>query len=86
LIDVGEVGKDNAGMLAKFYTSNKNFVTNKPYDPAFYERSIEMLKTPGCLKKNNIGIHFGMNHSAKQRKVFIRMIDTFEHSGSKNLY
>lgn len=44
LIDVSELGKENAGMLAKFYTSNKNFVTNKPYEPSFYERSIQIAE------------------------------------------
>ncbi|MBX2916960.1 MAG: carboxypeptidase-like regulatory domain-containing protein [Cyclobacteriaceae bacterium] len=44
LIDVEQVGKSNPGMLAKFYTSNKNIVTNQPRDPVFYERSIEMAE------------------------------------------
>ena len=42
LIDVGELTKASAGMLAKFYTSNKNIVVNKPYDLAFYERPIQI--------------------------------------------
>jgi hypothetical protein len=42
LVDVGEFTKASAGMLAKFYTSNKNIVVNKPYDPAFYERPIQI--------------------------------------------
>lgn len=42
LIDVSEITKASAGMLAKFYTSNKNIVVNKPYDVAFYERPIQI--------------------------------------------
>ena len=42
LIDVGEITKASAGMLAKFYTSNKNIVVNKPYDLSFYERPIQV--------------------------------------------
>ncbi|MEJ0030362.1 MAG: DUF5686 family protein [Bacteroidota bacterium] len=42
LIDVGEITKASAGMLAKFYTSNKNMVVNKPYDLTFYERPIQI--------------------------------------------
>lgn len=42
LIDVSEITKSSAGMLAKFYTSNKNIVVNKPYDLAFYERPIQV--------------------------------------------
>ena len=41
LIDVSELTSTSAGMLAKFYTSNKNFVVGKPYPPKFYERAIE---------------------------------------------
>lgn len=40
LIDVSEISKNSAGMLAKFYTSNKNFVVNKPYPTKFYEKPI----------------------------------------------
>ena len=42
LIDVGEITKASAGMLAKFYTSNKNIVVNKPYEVGFYERPIQV--------------------------------------------
>lgn len=40
LVDVGEITDNMAGLLAKFYSSNKNFVVNKPYDQSFYERPI----------------------------------------------
>ena len=36
LIDIGEVNDQWAGMLAKFYTSNKNIVVNQPRDVKFY--------------------------------------------------
>ncbi|MCE2731963.1 MAG: DUF5686 family protein [Chryseotalea sp.] len=42
LVDVSELSNNSAGMLAKFYTSNKNFVINKPYPTKFYERPIVM--------------------------------------------
>ena len=41
LIDVSQIRKNSAGMLAKFYTSNKNIVVNKPREPKFYEKPIE---------------------------------------------
>lgn len=41
LIDVSQIRKNSAGMLAKFYTSNKNIVVNQPHEPKFYERPIE---------------------------------------------
>ncbi len=44
LVDVSEVTNFSAGMLAKFYTSNRNIVVNKPYEPSFYEREIVMAE------------------------------------------
>ncbi|MBW8050166.1 MAG: carboxypeptidase-like regulatory domain-containing protein [Cytophagales bacterium] len=40
LIDIAEVKDDWAGMLAKFYTSNRNFKVNEPKDIKFYEDKI----------------------------------------------
>jgi hypothetical protein len=40
LIDIGEVRDDWAGMLAKFYVSNQNFVPNQPKPLTFYEQRI----------------------------------------------
>lgn len=44
LVDVGEMTSNSAGMLAKFYTSNKNFVINKPHEPSFYSQPIIMAE------------------------------------------
>ncbi|CAN5307232.1 DUF5686 family protein [soil metagenome] len=40
LADIGELSKNSAGLLAKFYTSNKNFVVNKPHNALFYDKPI----------------------------------------------
>jgi hypothetical protein len=40
LIDIGEIQDQWAGLLAKFYTSNKNIVVNKPRELKFYENPI----------------------------------------------
>lgn len=40
LIDIAEPTKNSAGMLAKFYTSNKGIVVNQPKDPIFYDHPI----------------------------------------------
>jgi hypothetical protein len=42
LVDVAEVTNASAGMLAKFYTSNDNFVVNKERDVKFYEIGLEL--------------------------------------------
>ena len=41
MIDVGELTRNSAGMLAKFYTSNENIITGRPRPPKFYEMAIE---------------------------------------------
>ena len=40
LLDVSELSNNTAGLLAKFYISNKDIVTNQPRDPSFFARAI----------------------------------------------
>ena len=40
LLDIGEITENMAGVLAKFYTSNKNIEVNKVQDTKFYEKPI----------------------------------------------
>jgi len=75
LIDVEQVGKSNPGMLAKFYTSNKNIVTNKPRDPAFYERSIELAEDARLEEDKNWDSLRHEPLSETERNVY-KMIDT----------
>ncbi len=42
LVDVSQPGENVAGLLAKFYISNKDFVINKPRDESFYRLPVEM--------------------------------------------
>lgn len=42
LLDIGEITDGMAGVLAKFYTSNKDVVVNQPKDLKFYVRPIEV--------------------------------------------
>ena len=44
LVDVAEINNASAGMLAKFYTSNDNFVVNKERDVKFYEIGLELAE------------------------------------------
>ena len=39
---MAEVSNNTAGMLAKFYTSNRDFLVNQPKEPAFYDTPIEV--------------------------------------------
>ncbi|WP_229599524.1 DUF5686 and carboxypeptidase-like regulatory domain-containing protein [Runella rosea] len=42
LIDVAELTDSTAGMLVKFYTSNRNVTVNKPRPPKFYDYPLEL--------------------------------------------
>lgn len=44
LIDIGEITDNMAGVLAKFYTSNKNIEVNLPQPQKFYARPIEVAE------------------------------------------
>ncbi|HEY3404794.1 MAG TPA: DUF5686 family protein [Ohtaekwangia sp.] len=79
LIDVGELTNTSAGMLAKFYTSNKNFVVNKPRDPVFYKHPIVMAED---ARLNEDEDHWDtLRHeplSESERNVY-KMIDTLQN-------
>jgi len=42
IIDIAEIGDSTAGMIAKFYTSNKNFIVQSPKENKFYDDPIEI--------------------------------------------
>ncbi len=67
-------------MLAKFYTSNKNFVVDKPYDPSFYERPIQ-LDERARLNQNDETVWDTLRHESlteTERNVY-KMIDTLRN-------
>ncbi len=79
LIDVSELTKNSAGMLAKFYTSNKNIIVNQPRDPAFYQREIVMEEDARQHQEEEYWDT--LRHeplSATERNVY-RMIDTLQN-------
>lgn len=78
LIDIGEVRDDWAGMLAKFYVSNKNFVANKPKPAAFYEERVKVADD--ALKPVEKGFWQDNRHdtlSASEMQIY-QMIDTLK--------
>ncbi len=80
LIDVSELNSNSAGMLAKFYTSNKNFLVNKPYDLSFYERPI-LLDERARINQNDENVWDTLRHEAlseTERNVY-KMIDTLRN-------
>lgn len=78
LIDVEQLSKNSPGMLAKFYTSNKNIVTNQPRNPAFYERAIEMAEDARLSEDKNWDSLRHEPLSETERNVY-KMIDTLRN-------
>jgi len=79
LIDISELTKMSAGMLAKFYTSNKNVVVNKPYDPSFYERPIVMAEDAREYEDEAYWDTLRHEPLSETEKSVYRMIDTLQN-------
>ena len=79
LIDIGEISKNSAGMLAKFYTSNKNFVVNKPYDLTFYERPIELAEDARMYEEEKYWDTLRHEPLSEVEKNVYKMIDTLRN-------
>jgi len=79
LIDVGEITDKMAGMLAKFYTSNKNIEVNNPQSLKFYNRPIEISES---FKLNNTEDYWDEHRheplSPTEMSVY-QMIDTLKN-------
>jgi hypothetical protein len=79
LIDVGELTKNSAGMLAKFYTSNKNIVVNKPYEPRFYERPILIAEDARLYEDDRYWDTLRHEPLSETEKNVYKMIDTLKN-------
>ena len=78
LIDISELTKFSAGMLAKFYTSNKNTVVNKPYEPSFYERPIVMAEDARQFEDEEYWDTLRHEPLSETEKSVYKMIDTLQ--------
>lgn len=78
LVDVGELTKNSAGMLAKFYTSNKNFVINKPYEPSFYQQPIIMAEDARMNEQDEFWDSLRHEPLTETEKNVYKMIDTLQ--------
>jgi hypothetical protein len=78
LIDISELTKFSAGMLAKFYTSNKNIVVNKPYEPSFYQHPIVMAEDARQYEDEVYWDTLRHEPLSDTEKSVYRMIDTLQ--------
>lgn len=78
LIDIGEVKDDWAGLLAKFYVSNRNFVVNQPKENKFFQQAMvvdEQALIPGSDAFWNRHRHDPLTETEKN---VYHMIDTLK--------
>jgi hypothetical protein len=79
LIDIGEIKDNMAGLLAKFYTSNKNFIVNKPYEPSFYSQQILIAEDARRREDENYWDNMRHEPLTNTEKNVYRMIDTLQN-------
>lgn len=79
LIDISELTKYSAGMLAKFYTSNKKIVVNKPYEPTYYSRPIVMAEDARQYEQEEYWDTLRHEPLSETEKSVYRMIDTLQN-------
>ena len=75
LVDVSQPTKNSAGMLAKFYTSNRDFLVNRPRPLEFFDLPVEMAED---VKQYDEKYWEGVRHdplTSTERNIF-KMIDT----------
>ncbi|MBS1558833.1 MAG: carboxypeptidase-like regulatory domain-containing protein [Bacteroidetes bacterium] len=79
LINVSELSKNSAGLLAKFYSSNKNPVINQPHENSFYDKRVNVAED--AAQDQNEKLWDSLRHeplSASEKNVY-RMIDTLKN-------
>jgi hypothetical protein len=78
LLDIAEVNNEWAGMLAKFYNSNKNFKVNSPYNLKFYENPLELSEQALIEEKGYWEEHRHDSLTQTEKNVYI-MIDSLRN-------
>jgi hypothetical protein len=79
LLDVSELSNNTAGLLAKFYVSNKDIIINKPRDPEFYVRAIVTDEKAYLNKEENYWDALRHEPLSETEKSVNRMIDTLRN-------
>lgn len=79
LIDVGQVTKNSIGMLAKFYTSNRNFIINQPKQPSFYSQAIQVEEDATLNKDEQYWDTLRHEPLTSTEKNVCKMIDTLKN-------
>lgn len=76
LVDIGEVNDKWAGVLAKFYTSNRNVVVNQPREAKFYQKGITLQEDFSMHQEDAYWDSLRHDPLSETEKSVYRMIDT----------
>lgn len=79
LIDIGELTPNSAGMIAKFYTSNRNFIIGQPKPVSFYERNIEVTEDARNYEEEKYWDTLRHESLSSVEKNVYKMIDTLKN-------
>lgn len=79
LINISELSKQSVGLLAKFYTSNKNFVINKPHEQSFYERRINVAEDAQVFGEEKYWDTLRHEPLSSTERSVYQMIDTLKN-------
>ena len=79
LLDVSELTPNTAGLLAKFYVSNKNIIVNQPRDPSFFARAIVTEEGAYLNKEEDYWDSLRHEPLSETEKSVNRMIDTLRN-------
>ncbi len=79
LVNISEISKNSAGLLGKFYTSNKNFIINKPHHSLFYDKPIHVAEDAQQTESEKYWDSLRHEPLSATEKNVYRMIDTLKH-------
>jgi len=79
LVNVGELTKNSAGLLAKFYSSNRNVIVNQPHEPSFYNRRIQVDENVQSLQDDKYWDSLRHEPLSATEKNVYKMIDTLKN-------
>ncbi|HNP77000.1 MAG: DUF5686 family protein [Cyclobacteriaceae bacterium] len=79
LVNIGEISKNSAGLLGKFYTSNKHVVVNRPHPASFYGKPIVVDEQAQLQERDAFWDSLRHEPLSRAEKSVYRMIDTIKH-------
>lgn len=78
LINIQELSENTPGMVALFYSSNKDFVVNEPKPVKFYETRLELAEDASQFDEEFWNTHRHEQISESEKRVY-RMVDTLRN-------